>query len=257
MAETLVAPVKNLSFEQLALARKRTQAVSDFLQKQLTGYLDTLRPLLQPERLLGKLAGSRSELPGLDKGLAEVQENYKRFVGKPFDLPKDFDLDWLGEVGARLDLHHWEYSHEITTESGKRSIQITSPTRWLLTYGPGYTVSQAAQAFSRKQDRRGLDQLRQFVVNALVMQALLARSSGITTLLADLRYDVSTHPHSGLNGLPMAVIQSQIPSFLPPDPVIAAATELSGVPAFLELIDIDAVHSLPDPFKQRVSELGR
>ena len=257
MAETLVTPVKTLSFEQLALARKRTQAVSGFLEKQLTGYLDILRSLLLPERLLGKLAGSRSELPGLDKGLAEIQENYKRFVGKPFDLPKDFETDWLGEVGAKLDLHHWEYSREVTTESGKRPIQITSPTRWLLTYGPAYTVSQTGQAFGRKQDRRGLDQLRQFIVNALVMQALLARSTGLTTLLADLRYDVSTHAHSGLNGLPMAVIQSQIPSFLPPDPVIAAATELSGVPAFLELIDIDAVHSLPDPFKQRVSELGR
>lgn len=255
MAESLVAPVKNLSFEQLALARKRTQAVSDFLEKQLTGYLDTLRSLLLPERLLGKLAGSRAELPGLDKGLAEVQENYKRFVGKPFDLPKDFDVDWLSEVGARLDLYHWEYSRDVTTESGKRSIQITSPTSWLLNYGPAYTVSQAVQAFGRKQDRRGLDQLRQFIVNALVMQALLARSSGLTTLLADLRYDVSTHSHSGLNGLPMAVIQSQIPTFLPPDPVIAAATELSGVPAFLELIDVDAVNGLPDLFRQRISGL--
>jgi hypothetical protein len=257
MAETLVTPVKTLSFEQLALTRKRTQAVSDFLEKQLTGYLDTLRSLLLPERLLGKLAESRSELPGLDKGLAEIQENYKRFGGKPFDLPKDFEVDWLREVGARLDLHHWEYSRDVTTESGKRSIQITSPTRWLLTYGPAYTVSQAVQAFGRKQDRRGLDQLRQFIVNALVMQALLARSTGLTTMLADLRYDISTQPHTGLNGLPVTMIQSRIPAFLPPDAIVAAATELSGVSAFNELIDVDAARELPDPLKQRVSELIR
>jgi len=255
MAETLVTPVKTLSFEQLALARKRTQAVSDFLEKQLTGYLDTLQSLLLPERLLGKLAGSRSELPGLDKGLAEIQEHYKRFVGKPFDLPKDFEVDWLHEVGARLDLHHWEYSRDVTTESGKRPIQITSPTRWLLTYGPAYTVSQAVQAFGRRQDRRGLDQLRQFIVNALVMQALLARSTGLATMLADLRYDISTQPHTGLNGLPVTMIQSRVPAFLPPDAIIAAATELSGVPAFNELIDVDAARELPDPLRQRISEL--
>jgi hypothetical protein len=255
MAETLAAPVKNLSFEQLALVRKRTQAVAEFLEKRLGGYLDTLQSLLSPERLIGKLAGSRVEGLGLDKGLAEVQENYKRFAGKPFDLPKDFETDWLSEVGARLDLHRWEYSREITTESAKRPILITSPTRWILTYGPGYSVAQAVQAFGRKQDRRGLDQLRQFVVSALVMQTLIARRSGIATLLTDLRYNVSTQPHPGLNGLPVVVIQSQIPTFLPPEPVIAAATELSGVPAFIELIDIDAVREMPDPFKERITRL--
>ena len=255
MAETLVTPVKTLSFEQLALARKRTQAVSDFLEKQLTGYLDTLQSLLLPERLLGKLAGSRSELPGLDKGLAEIQEHYKRFVGKPFDLPKDFEVDWLREVGARLDLHHWEYSRDVTTESGKRSIQITSPTRWIMVYGPGFSVSQAVQMFARRQDRRGIDQLRQFVVNALVMQSLIARSSGLTSMLAELRYEVSTQPHPGLNGLPVVVIQSQVPTFLPPEPLIAAATELSGINAFIELMDLEAVRQMPDPFKQRIAQL--
>ena len=46
MAETFLSPTKNLSFEQLAAARKSTQAVSDFLEKRLLGYLDTLRSLL-------------------------------------------------------------------------------------------------------------------------------------------------------------------------------------------------------------------
>lgn len=255
MAETPAKPAKDLSFEQLALARKRTQAISEFLQKQLESYLDTLRPLLLPERLLGRLAGSRVDAPGFDKGLAELQENYKRFAGKPFDLPKELETDWLSEVGARLDLHPWEYTQEITTESVKRPILITSPTRWILTYGPGYSVVQAIPAFARKQDRRGTDQLRQFVVNALVMQALIARSRGLTTLLAELRYDVKVQPHADLNGLPVVVIQSQIPTFLPPESLIVAATDLSGIAAFMELIDVDAVREMPDPFRQRISEL--
>lgn len=255
MAETTASPTKRLSFEQLAAARKSTQAVSDILEKQLLGYLDTLRSLLVPERLLGKLAGSKFDAPGAEKVLTELQENYRRLPGKPFDFPKEFETDWLGDIGVKLDLHRWEYAREIAAESGKRSILITSPTRWILAYGPGYSVSQAVQSFAHRQDRRGIDQLRQFVVNALVIQALVSRSSGLISIFNELRYDVLAQPHPGLNGLPVVVIQSQIPTFLPPDPLIAAATELSGINAFIELIEVEAVRQMPDPFKQRISQL--
>ena len=255
MAETSLSPTKNLSFEQLAAARKSTQAVSDFLEKKLLDYLDTLRSLLLPERLLGKLAGSKFEVPGTDKALAELQDSYRRLPGKPFDFPKEFETDWLVDVGVKLELQRWEYAREISVESGKRNILITSPTRWILGYGPGYTASQAIQAFASRQDRRGIDQLRQFVVNALVMQALIARSTGLSSMLAELRYDVIALTHPGLRSLPLVVIQSHLPTFLPPEPVIAAATELSGINAFIELIDADAVRQLADPFKVRISQL--
>jgi hypothetical protein len=255
MAETSLSTTKNLSFEQLAVVRKSTQLVSDFLEKQLLGYLDTLRSLFLPERLLGKLAGSKFDVPGADKALTELQENYRRLPGKPFDFPKEFETDWLVEIGVKLDVHRWEASREISTESGKRTILITSPTRWILAYGPGYSISQAIQAFARRQDRRGIDQLRQFVVNTLVMQALIARSPGLSSILAELRYNMNTQTHPGLSGLPVVVIQSQIPTFLPPESVIAAATELSGVDAFIELIDVEAIGQLSDPFKKRISQL--
>jgi hypothetical protein len=255
MAETFACQTKTLSFEQLAIARKQTQAVSEFLEKQLNNYLDILRSLFLPERVLGRIAGARFEVPGADKVLAELQENYRKLPGKPFDFPQEFEKEWLVEVGARLDLHRWEYTRELSAESGKRSILFTSPTRWILSYGPGHSVSQALQAFSRKQDRRGTDQLRQFVVNALVMQYLIARSSSLTALLSDLRYGLSLSPHPGLNGIPVVVIQSQINTFLPPEPLIIAATELSGVPAFIELIDADAVRQMSDPYKDRILAL--
>ena len=87
------------------------------------------------------------------------------------------------------------------------------------------------------------------------MQAFIARSSGLSSILAELRYNVTAQTHPGLNSLPLVVIQSQIPTFLPPEPVIAAATELSGVNAFIELIDVEAIRQLSDPFKQRLSQL--
>jgi hypothetical protein len=255
MAETSLSPTKEISFEQLARARKSTQAVSDFLEKQLLGYLDTLRSLFLPERVLGKLAGSKLDVPGADKALTEIQDNYRRIPGKPFDFPKEFETDWLSEVGVKLEVQRWESSREISTETGKRTILITSPTRWILAYGPAYSVSQAIQAFARKQDRRGIDQLRQFVINTLVMQALIARNAGLPAILSELRYNVNTQSHPGLSGLPLVVIQSPISTFLPPESVIAAATELSGIDAFIELIDVEAVRQLSDPFKQRIVQM--
>jgi hypothetical protein len=254
MAEPPLSPTRALSFEQLAVARRSTQAVSDFLEKRILGYLDTLRFLLLPERFLGRLAGSKFDVPGADKALMELQDNYRRLPGKPFDFPKEFETEWLAEVGAKLDLQHWEYSREISAESGKRNVTITSPTRWILAYGPGCTASQAIQAFTRKQDRRGIDQLRQFVVNTLVMQALMARSGGLSAILAELRYEVTALTHPGLSSLPLVVLQSQVPTFLPPDSVIAAATELSGIDAFIELVDLEAIRQLSDPFRQRISQ---
>ena len=102
---------------------------------------------------------------------------------------------------------------------------------------------------------RSIDQLRLFVVNALVMQALISRSSSVVSLLGDLRYSINLYPHPGLNGLPLAVVQSQISTFLPPEPLIATATEFSGVPAFIELVDVDAIRQMPDPFKERILAL--
>jgi hypothetical protein len=176
MAETLTCPTKTLSFEQLAIARKHTHAISDFLEQQLRTYLSTLQSLFLPERLFGKMVGSRFDVPGADKALSELQENYRKLPAKPFDFPQEFEKDWLMDVGARLELHRWDYSREIATESGKRSILFTSPARWTLVYGPGYSVAQALQTPALKQDRRGIDQLRQFIVNALVMQSLISRA---------------------------------------------------------------------------------
>jgi len=254
MADFFASPTKHLSLEELTAARKNTQAIAGFLEKQLHGYLDTLHFLLLPDRILGKLTGSAFAVPGTDKILSELQENYRQLPGKPFDFPKELEVGWLSEVGTRLDLNRWEYRKEIETDSGKTAIVVTSPTRWTLTYGPGYTVSQASQAFANKQDRRGIDQLRQFVVNALIMNVLINKRTGLTAMLGDLRYQTTTIPHSALNGLSVIVIQSQVPTYLPPEPLIAAAIELSGVAAFIELIDVEAIHQLPDPLKQRISQ---
>src|SRR5260370_2153201 len=106
MAETTASPTKRLSFEQLAAARKSTQAVSDMLEKQLLGYLDTLRSLLVPERLLGNLAGSKFDAPGADKGLTQFQEDYPPLPSDPSDFPTEFETGLPGDTVAKLHSPH-------------------------------------------------------------------------------------------------------------------------------------------------------
>jgi hypothetical protein len=52
---------RKVSLEELPELRRKTEAVSNFLHGQLAQHLETLRPLVAPERVLGKYAGASSE----------------------------------------------------------------------------------------------------------------------------------------------------------------------------------------------------
>jgi hypothetical protein len=247
---------KTLTFEELADLRDKTEAISQLLQKQLKAHLETLRPLLAPRRLLGKYVGVKEDVVGADRAFAQLQEHYKGVCGKPFTLPPELDEGPLSSIDSRIDLYPWEYTHQAESERETRPVTITSPVQWILTYSSEYTLSQFIQAAAGKEQRRS-ESIRQFVVNALVMQGMLAKFPGITQLLADLRYEIRLQKSPGLGELPLVTICSCLASFRPADSLVLAATRLSGIPAFIELIDLDAVHTLTDPLKLRIEEMLR
>src|SRR5215469_5026439 len=99
------SPSRALTFEDLPKLRTKTEAVSKILQEQLTSHLETLRPILSPERLFGKHVGARLETPMGDRALAQVQQSYRPFAARPFDLPAEFDPYWLTLVGNRVTVY--------------------------------------------------------------------------------------------------------------------------------------------------------
>src|SRR5688572_27802709 len=105
-------PARTLTFPELAEARRATETISKFLQGQLVTYLETLRPLFEPERLLGKHAGGKIVAAHGDKALAQVQQSYQALAGKPFDLPREFEAGWVAKIDSTLELYRWEYVHE-------------------------------------------------------------------------------------------------------------------------------------------------
>jgi hypothetical protein len=248
-------PRENLRIEQLADLRGKTEAVSGLVFNQLREHLETIRPLLAPRRLLGDYVRSpiKEEVIGADAVVRRLQEKYKEVCGKPFALTPDLDEAALAMMESRIELYPWEYTCEAKSERESKTVTITSPVRWALTYTSGYTLSQLRQALVGKVERRQED-VRQFLVNALVMQYVLAKFPGITRLLKDLRYDVKIDTCSGLGELPLVTITSVLPSFRPKDDTLLAATALSGVPAFVELIDFGAVSKMESRLKMQIEE---
>src|SRR5215203_990121 len=95
----------SLTLEELPELRRKTEAISQFLRQQVVLHFETLRPLIAPERIFGKLAGGKAEVSGAEAALTELQQSYRRFTSKPYDLPADFNPNWLTLVGNALELH--------------------------------------------------------------------------------------------------------------------------------------------------------
>jgi len=247
MSETQPSP---LTLEELPELRRKTEAISQILKQQVVGHFETLRPLLAPERILGKLAGGKSEVAGAEVALEGLRRDYRPFTRKPYDLPADFNTTWLPLVGNALELHPWEYAQPV----GSKAITITSPVRWIVNYRSNLSLSQVKGMLTGKETPR-LDYLRQFVVNALVLQILLARTPGLGQLFADLRYELKTETLPELGGLPMVTITSILNSFRPADHLILAATAFSGVPEFIELVDLESLQVQKDLVRQKIDQV--
>ena len=249
-------PTRPLTFQELPELRRKTEVVSKFLQDQVLKHLETLRPILSPERLFGPHAGSKGDVALADRALAQLQQNYKPFSAPPFNLPSELDPYWLTLVGSRVALYPWEYTYQAGSDRENKAISMTSPLRWVVSFSSGYTLAQARQALAGKGEHRA-EHIRQFVVNALVTQLITTHTSGLASLFTDLRYRLETDSAPDLPKLPLTTITSGLPSFRPGDELILSATNFSGVPAFIELIDIDALSHLQDPLKTRIEELLR
>jgi hypothetical protein len=251
-----VIPGRALSIEELAPARARTEAVAAQLRARLERHLESLRPVLSPRRLLGRYVrgGVRDDALGADKAIADLREGYARICGRPFNLNKELGEDVLS-VDSVIDLYPFEYAHKL--EGGDRTVVVSSPISWRLGFRSGYTFAELRSAVRERTSLRSSD-ARQFLINALVLQGLLEKFPDVRALLGDLRYDVQLEKVEGMGELPCLTVQiASLSSFRPSDSVIDAATRLSGVPAFIELIDDDSIRRLPDPLRQAIEPQAR
>lgn len=253
MTEQERAP-KVVSLDELLGFRDATERVSGFLNQRLKDHLTALSPLLVPGRVLGKHVGARESAPRADEALAELSEKYKQVCGSLSGLKPELDEEVLAAIGSTIQIYPYEYGYEAKGAKASRQIAMTSPSRWVVTYGAGGSLSQMRTQLLNPADRRS-PAVRQFVVNALAFQVTLGRSPGTAHVIKDLRYEIRTQALPGLEGLPLMTFGVPLPSFRPADDLLLTATRLSGVPAFIEVIDADAVRSLQDPLRIQIEAL--
>lgn len=239
-----------LTTDDLASLRAKTEAVAKLVRERLAAQLETLRPVLAPHRLFGRhvRGGSRDEVPGAERAFTRLKERYAAACGRPFGLAKELEDEPLS-IEPLLDIHPFEYRHTLNGDG--RVITLTNPMRWVIGYRAAYTLAQLESALEKRATLRQSD-AKQFLLNALALEQLFEAFPEIPELLRELRYEVAIEKRAALGELPLVTLRSALPAFRPADELIAKATQLSGVPAFIELIDLGALSRLEDPLRERI-----
>lgn len=245
----------SLRVEDLAPLRAKTEVLSHFLNDHLRDHVETIRSLLAPRRIFGRYVGGTDLVTGSDRAFQLLQEQF-RGIAPAFGLAPEMTDGELRELDHAPEVYPWEYTYDAKTDQTSKTLTITSPVRWVLTYRSGYSLSQFRQTVTTTGERVTRD-LRAFILCALMMQMLLKGHPKLMRLLQDLRYEVTFESLPGLKTLPLPTVHACLPSFRPADPLLLMATGLSGVPAFIELIDLDRLRTLDDPFKAKLESLAR
>lgn len=239
---------KDLDNQQFMQLRQNTEKISEVLKKRLSQHLNVLRPIFIPRKLLGTYIESAStdEVHGSDKAFAELQEYFAAICEAPFGLPKKLRPP-LPPISNQLDAVPYQYAL-YAGEPKQKATTVTAATRWILSYRSECPIGRLAAMVSGAENRQPED-IKKSLIAHLTLVIFLKHFPSLKQLLQDLRYEVEIQELKDLGGLPVAVLKAPIETFLPPDDFILQITQLSGIPAFQEIIDLDAVDNLPDPLK--------
>ncbi|HTU99748.1 MAG TPA: hypothetical protein VMF13_04365 [Luteitalea sp.] len=244
------------SIQSLLVLRKVTRAIAETVRAQMVEYLTVLSPLLRPKLVLGDYVhgGAKESAPRSEKAYKDVQAMYAQVAAaRPFLLPADLTPP-LTFTGVGVDITPVDYPHVIGTGAGARTITVRSPLTWVLSYS-GFGPSRLGELLNARQ-RASLD-LQQHVLSYVLMRAVIQNSPGLPQMFEALQFPltVTTMPSSG--ELPITRIGVAISTSLPADDVILESAALTGVDAFEEVISVDDLRGLREPFKERLLEIAR
>jgi hypothetical protein len=241
------------SIEQLGRLHAITQRVEKTCRSQLWSYLEAMAPLFRPRRVLGNnMEGAGTEtVAQADQNLNDLREMYFKACGRPFDLRKELKTP-LESVPAQLQLHQWEYLHEIEAPEGKRIVKVARPLTWVLSYNSTYNYAIVRQLLTDKQDRDA-ESMRSFVLRACLMSLMFSKLRELTTLLEGLRYQVEVKRSVLFGELPLVTLSMPFPTVRPSDELLLRAEQFTGRSDFVEVLDVDQAERVADPLLQQVS----
>jgi len=191
------------------------------------------------------------EIPGSDKAFAELQEIYAAICETPFGLSKKLHTP-LPPISGQLEASPYKYSIYAGGQKEKETT-ITAATRWILSYRSDCPLNRLMAMVSGAETTQA-DDMKQSLIDHITMVILLKRFPALIGLLQDLRYEVEFLNLDDLGGLEVVLLKTSIETFLPPDDFILQVTQLSGIPAFQEIIDREAINKIPDPLKSELED---
>lgn len=255
----MVSPTNNpdpLDSKTLQELRVVTDKVAAFLQSQVRLALDALRPAFAPFRLLGRYIdhSGNQVVPGADRAWTALVASYRKAASSIPGLPQGLDPP-LAPVDPGLEIYPWEYTLRPSGGSPGDSVTVTCPTKWVLSFPSGFTLTQFRQAVQAGSGPLP-PQVPVFVIRALLTGLMVRSIPGIEDLFSSLRLTLRDDDAPDCKNLSFVTVTSSVRSRLPAESVVLSTTRLTGVPRFTELIDPESIQSFPDPIRDRLVELS-
>lgn len=242
--------------QKLLILRKLTRAISDLLREQMRDYLTTLAPLLRPRAVLGDYVQSntRETAKNADAAFKDLQSIYEKIASAPtFRLPMELKPP-VEIVSTALEMTPVEYKHVARTDRESKTVTITSPLKWVLTYS-GFNQARLTEMMAHRN--RDGDEVRQHLLHSLVMHIVASKQTGVTRILDALQFPIKTEFLPELGEMPVTYVSSAISTIRPPDNVIIESTEISGMDVFEEVVNLADIVQMKNPLKDNLVELVR
>jgi hypothetical protein len=247
------ASAESLNIEQLLHLHTLTKEVAKLCQKQLRGYLETMALLFRPRRILGDaMEGAEREfVGGSERNIAELRELYRKVAPRPFDLRPELSFP-LESVSTQMQLYEWEYLHQTKTDRGWRSIKVTSPLTWVVTYSSNYSLPMLRQVLAG-QEERDSEAVRAFVLRACLAYLHFQKFPALVELFNGLRYRVEFRQSPETGDLPLVTVSAPFATIRPSDNLVTIASALAGGASFAEVLDLSTVQNLKDPLREQIT----
>jgi len=242
--------------ESLLVRRKLTRAIAEVVRASMTGYLETLAPLLRPATVLGDYmeGGTKESSRRAEKAFKELQGLYEQiWSSKPYNLPRELPAP-LRLPGVGLEITAVDTPYVIDSGAQAKTIMVRSPLTWTLTYA-GYAPSRIPHLLKGKA--RAAEDVTQLVVAYLLMHVVTTNSPGLLQVFEALHFPLTTATVPELGVLPITRIAVDIQTERPSDEVILESAEMTGMDAFEEVVRVEDLTRLRDPLKERVLEVAR
>jgi len=237
----------DINLDNYADLRDISRQFCGTLQTQAAGHLETVRQLFRPAAVFGPyLAGSHKDAP---RDAAAAIAQFKTFFAevapvKPISLdPAVPDMMEIN-FGAPI-LNPYVYTHEIATRTGPKTVTVTSPLQWVLSF-PDVPLSRLRELVAAP--KRSVDDIRLFALHYAVLHFVVTRNPRIQGLFEALRFPIRSERIPQLGEFPLLMLRTPAGTVRPPDDVIAQVCKYSGSDTVEEILDGDKWSNLEDPF---------